>query len=68
MIQLILIIVIAKVIGIDPVADLALLQLELDPDLPPPTYLEIEQESSSYRRTCCGYRTPSGFTMVGNNR
>ena len=34
----------AKVIGIDPVADLALLQLELDPDLPPPTYLEIEQE------------------------
>ena len=35
----------AKVIGIDPVADLALLQLELDPDLPPPTYLEIEQET-----------------------
>ena len=34
----------AKVIGIDPVADLALLQLELDPDLPPPVYLEIEQE------------------------
>ena len=26
----------AKVIGIDPVADLALLQLELDPDVPPP--------------------------------
>ena len=35
----------AKVIGIDPVADLALLQLELDPDLPPPVYLEIEQET-----------------------
>ena len=34
----------ATVIGIDPVADLALLQLELDPDLPPPVYLEIEQE------------------------
>ena len=34
----------AKVIGIDPVADLALLQLELDPDFPPVTYLEIEQE------------------------
>ena len=34
----------AKVIGIDPVADLALLQLELDPDTPPPVYLEIEQE------------------------
>ena len=30
----------AKVIGIDPVADLALLQLELDPDLPPTVYLE----------------------------
>ena len=35
----------AKVIGIDPVADLALLQLELDPDIPPPVYLEIEQET-----------------------
>ena len=35
----------ATVIGIDPVADLALLQLELDPDLPPPVYLEIEQET-----------------------
>ena len=35
----------AKVIGIDPVADLALLQLELDPDTPPPVYLEIEQET-----------------------
>ena len=35
----------AKVIGIDPVADLALLQLELDPDLPPTVYLEIEQET-----------------------
>ena len=34
----------ATVIGIDPVADLALLQLELDPDSPPPVYLEIEQE------------------------
>ena len=34
----------AKVIGIDPVADLALLQLELDPDTPPPVYLEIERE------------------------
>ena len=34
----------AKVIGIDPVADLALLQLELDPDFPPTVYLEIEQE------------------------
>ena len=37
--------VIAKVIGIDPVADLALLQLELDPDLPPTVYLKIEQET-----------------------
>ena len=36
--------VLAKVIGIDPVADLALLQLELDPDSPPLGYLEIEQE------------------------
>ena len=35
----------ATVIGIDPVADLALLQLELDPDLPPPVYLKIEQET-----------------------
>jgi len=35
----------AKVIGIDPVADLALLQLELDPDTPPPVYLEIEPET-----------------------
>ena len=35
----------AKVIGIDPVADLALLQLELDPDAPPPVYLEIEKET-----------------------
>ena len=34
----------ATVIGIDPVADLAILQLELDPDDPPPVYLEIEQE------------------------
>ena len=34
----------ATVIGIDPVADLALLQLELDPDTPPPVYLEIERE------------------------
>ena len=34
----------ATVIGIDPVADLALLQLDLDPDLPPPVYLKIEQE------------------------
>ena len=34
----------AKVIGIDPVADLALLQLEVDPGLLPLTYLEIEQE------------------------
>ena len=35
----------ATVIGIDPVADLALLQLELDPDAPPPVYLEIEKET-----------------------
>ena len=35
----------ATVIGIDPVADLALLQLELDPDVPPPVYLEIEKET-----------------------
>ena len=35
----------ATVIGIDPVADLALLQLELHPDLPPPVYLEIEKET-----------------------
>ena len=58
----------AKVIGIDPVADLALLQLELDPDLPPPTYLRNRTRSSSYCRTCRGHRTPSGFAMVCDNR
>ena len=51
----------AKVIGIDPVADLALLQLELDPDLPPPVYLEIEQETPVIAESVVAIGHPVGL-------
>ena len=51
----------ATVIGIDPVADLALLQLELDPDLPPPVYLEIEQEMPTITEPVVAIGHPVGL-------
>jgi len=51
----------AKVIGIDPVADLALLQLELDPDIPPPVYLEIEQEIPTIAEAVVAIGHPVGL-------
>ena len=51
----------ATVIGIDPVADLALLQLELEPDSPPPVYLEIEQETPAIAEPVVAIGHPVGL-------